>query len=141
MSGSFSKLVMFFVFTVLLSCAGGGSTGTGGFKIEGTVVDSAGTPLEDVVITDLDSGNSTSSDKNGYFSLDIAKPSDENDISINVTSNGFSADAVIEAELNEDGVTSVTITINTNDGSLDIELLEPGSPGDDDNPGSGDSEF
>lgn len=107
---------------IFVSCAGGGSRGTGGFEYTGSLVSRTGTPLVEVQVTILQTGDSDITDENGVFQIFSDPPNgntefifEREDFTATVTVAEVSRSAValeVTFQVDEQSGAAETISIN-----------------------------
>ena len=70
----FYRTLLFFFGIILTSCAGGGTEGTGGVTIEGSLLSREGVPLAQVEVIVAETGDSTITNDFGDFSIVLSEP-------------------------------------------------------------------
>lgn len=93
---------------LLISC-GGGSSGTGIVTVEGVIQNSLELPVENALITILETGDTTVSNASGEFMIDVSGVDDE----INVEVQAATAESVITVnQVDKDPATTVTLDVD-----------------------------
>jgi hypothetical protein len=124
---------MIIVLGVLGGC-GGGTQGTGGIAIEGRILKTDGTGLSDTTVTVAQTGDSTTTDQNGSFSL---RTSVVGDASLLLESTTFSTEVAIGTVSTNTATVRLTISVNEDDNSSSIDEIEFEERDDDDDGNSG----
>jgi hypothetical protein len=122
--GFFSLLLV--IVLALMGC-GGGSAGTGTgpvVVVQGAVLDESGTPVEDVHVRVVETGNEDTTSSSGEFEIETVP--DSGNVTLEVSSD--TGVAYITIDIPEDGGTvSITLRIDPRLTQVDAESLEVGA--------------
>lgn len=127
----FTKLVAAVMAAIVLaSCAGGGTIGTSQTRparLSGSIASTQGEPLAGVVVTVLESGETTISNANGEFELvSELEPDEFNVVTPSLLFQGESFESVLEVgpiKENEPGV-SISVEVDTILGEIQVLSLK-----------------
>ncbi len=123
-----------------LGCSGGGSSGTGGLRIDGTVLSRQGAaPLSGLTVTVSQTGDSAVTDMSGTFS--IATSQVVGDAELLIESSTLSSRAQVSGIPSDASVVTVRISVDesTEDAEVEDVQVERRHHGGDGNGGSGGS--
>ncbi len=115
-----NKLTLLILLTItggLLSCAGGGTSGTGLASariLSGTVTQSEGEPVENAVVTIQETGESDLTDANGEFEIGTELVTDTYNIQI----EGSDLDTMVTVETISDDTQNLQVDINLNNSDI-----------------------
>lgn len=104
-----------------LGGCGGGTQGTGGIAIEGRILKADGTGLPDTTVTVAQTGDSTTTDPNGSFSLTTSVVGDT---SLLLENSTLSTEVAIGALSTNTASVRVTISVNEDDNSGSVNEIE-----------------
>jgi hypothetical protein len=109
--------------SVMFGCQGGGTDGTGIGKtlIRGDVTGTAGDKLPGVMLTILETGDSTETDEQGKFLLETEQVADT--ITFAMTRSDFAATAVLDVPENAPDIT-VSIEVDSKLDNADVRLVD-----------------
>lgn len=119
-----------------LGGCGGGTQGTGGIAIEGRLLKTDGTGLPDTTVTVAQTGDSTTTDLNGSFSLTTTVVGDT---SLLLENSTLSTEVAIGALSTNAASVRVTISVNEDDNSGAVDEIEIEERDDDREDGNGGS--
>ncbi len=133
--------LMTFAVVMLVSCSGGGSSGTGGRRFEGTLRSFTNAPLSNVTVALGETGDSTVSDTNGTYVLQT--DGTPNDVTYLFEGDGFSASVRINVTSQSAAVVVIDFQIDTEKGTATptkIDEREDSNESDDHGSSSGDDD-
>lgn len=138
-SRTFQLVITCIAVACMISCAGGGSRGTGGFEFQGRVLNENLTPLARVRITIAETGDSTLTDENGFYSLSTSFSAESVEYLIEgpgVTAQfvfaGIPVDAValtLDFQVENEGTSVTPINVN-----IEVPEANPGPDPNDEQP-------
>lgn len=121
------SFIMLALISVLLIGCGGGTTGSGDSttQISGQVKNAAGNPIKDAEIEVVETGESTKTDQDGQFELQVMSGINELTLAVSAKdSSGNVSGSVLIADLpTQRAEVQVQITVDSNSGSVVIDSV------------------